>query len=301
MAIPDDNLPFFSIIVPTYNRAKRLPKALNSIISQNFKEFEIIVVDDGSIDNTRDIVNEMATTNTCIKYFFKENEERSIARNYGIMKASGKYISFLDSDDVLYSNHLNVAYDLLRRNNFPEVGHLGFEYITEKGDLISVRNNFDESFKEKLIEENILHGNAIFIRRDIASEINFIPSPHAILSEDWYLWLRLAVRYQFHIDNTVTSAVVHHKERSLNKINPDKLIASTNVIVQYLKRDILFMKEYKSRVSYHFANHYTFLALTLALTKSRRWDTIAYLLTAIRYDPGVIMRKRFLAAAKHWF
>lgn len=297
----NETQPFFSIVVPTYNRAERLRNALDSILDQHYKEFEIIVVDDGSTDNTGEVVNRLASINPCIKYFHKENEERSIARNYGIARASGKYISFLDSDDVLYSNHLTVAHDLLQRNGFPEVGHLGFECIKENGEIILRRNTFDESFKKKLIKENILHGNAIFIRRDIASEVNFIPSPSAILSEDWYLWMRLAARYQFHFDNTVTSAVVQHDERSLMKINPDKLIASTNIVVEYLKRDKPFLKEYHGRVSYHFANHFTFLTLILALSKTRRWDTIRYLARAVWYDPSVIVRKRFLASVKHWF
>ncbi len=301
MDTPEENAPFFSIVVPTYNRAARLHEAINTILAQQFSSYEIIVVDDGSTDNTRLVMSEMVQKNPTIRYFFKDNQERSIARNYGIMRATGKYVGFLDSDDVLYPNHLKVAYELLQRNNFPEVGHLGYEFVDELGNRILVRNSFDSSFKEKLIHENIIHGNAIFIRRDIATEINFIPSSSAILSEDWYVWLRLAARYPFHFDNTVTSAIVQHESRSLMNINPDKLIASTDIIVEYLKKDLPFLNEYKDKIAYHFANHYTFLTLILSLTKARRFDTIKYLLRAIRYDPTVVLRKRFLASVKHFF
>lgn len=293
--------PFFSIIVPTYNRACQLADAVKSIASQQFLDYEVIVVDDGSTDNTKEMMLGIVGENNRIKYYWKQNEERSIARNYGIAKATGKYVGFLDSDDKLYPNHLAVAYELLKRNTFPQVGHLGYELTDSSGKSILIRNNFDESFMERLIHENELHGNAIFIRRDVALAIKFIPSPSAILSEDWYLWLRLASRYPFHFDNTVTSAIVQHNERSLMKIDPDKLIASTNVIVEYLKKDILFLKKYKGKVSYHFANHYTFLTLILSLTKTRRLDTVKYLLWAIGYDPMVIFRKRFLASVKHLF
>jgi glycosyltransferase involved in cell wall biosynthesis len=296
-----EHQPFFSIIIPTYNRSGHLNKAVTSIFAQSRIDFEVIVVDDGSTDNTKAIMLDYQRKDQRIRYFFKVNEERSIARNYGISKSLGKYVCFLDSDDILYSNHFEVAYDLLKRNSFPEVGHLGFKLVDELHNVISVRDNLDESFKSKLIYENILHGNAIFVRRDIANEINFIPSPFAILSEDWYLWLRLAARYPFCFDNTITSAVVQHDERSLMKIDPDKLIASTNIIVEYLKRDKPFLKEYKGKTSSHFANHYTFLSLILALTKSRRYDTIKYLMTSVGYDPMVIFRKRFLASIKHWF
>lgn len=301
MPIPTDHRPFFSVIVPTYNRLKHLVPAINSIFEQDFSNFEVIVVDDGSTDDTRKTLSAMAPDNPRLKYFFKDNEERSIARNYGIMKATGSYVSFLDSDDILYTNHLKVAHDLLTKNNLPEVGHLGYQFINESQKPTLVRNHFDESFKEQLIHENIIHGNAIFIRRDVAQEIKFIPSRAAILSEDWYVWLRLAARYPFYFDNTVTSAVVEHADRSLSNINPDKLIASTNIIVEYLKKDRPFLDAYKGKTDYHFANHYTFLTLILALTKKRRLDTLRFLVKAIGYDPAVVLRRRFLASVKHFF
>src|SRR5690349_14699057 len=164
MAILEGHQPFFSIIIPTYNRAKYLTKSLNSILAQEFSSYEVLVVDDGSTDNSREFITDLSKKNQNIRYFHKENEERSIARNYGIMRASGKYVCFLDSDDILYPNHLAVAYELLKRNSFPEVAHLGYQLVDASGNLISVRNDFDESFKDKLIHENILHGNAIFIR-----------------------------------------------------------------------------------------------------------------------------------------
>ena len=188
MNLPGDKQPFFSIVIPTYNRAEKLVKAVNSILEQEFFRYEIIVVDDGSTDSTQDMVADLINRDNRIKYFFKENEERSIARNYGIMRASGKYVSFLDSDDFLYKNHLTVAHALLEMNAFPEVGHLGFKLVNELGDSILVRSDFDDSFKSRLIVENIFSINSIFIRRDIVTEVNFIPSPLATISEDWYLY-----------------------------------------------------------------------------------------------------------------
>src|SRR5688572_13418292 len=171
----DNNQPFFSVIIPTYNRAKHLVNALNSVLQQELLDFEVIIVDDGSTDDTKLIVTEIANRNSRIKYFYKENEERSIARNYGIMHAIGKYVGFLDSDDILYPNHLKVGYELLSKNNFPEVGHLGYKLIDTAGNTTLTRNSFDASFKDKLIEENVIHGNAIFIRRDVATAVHFIP------------------------------------------------------------------------------------------------------------------------------
>lgn len=291
--------PFFSIILPTYNRSQKLVNACDSIRNQNFTDYEIIIVDDGSTDNTKEVVQEILMTYSNIRYFYKVNEERSIARNFGIEKAEGKYISFLDSDDILYPNHLQVAYSLLQRNNFPEVGHLGFEMIDENGNRLSVVNNLDVTFKEKLIHNNFLHCNAIFIRNDIARQIHFIPSKFAILSEDWYVWLRLAARYPFYFDNTVTSAVIHHKERSLMQIDPDKLILNTQILIKYFKKDNIFLSAYNRLVNYHFANHYIFLSLILAISKGRQLQTLHFLWQAFKYDYSVFFRKTFWAVLKN--
>jgi glycosyltransferase involved in cell wall biosynthesis len=292
-------IPFFSIIIPTYNRAQHLVVAIKSLLQQDFDDVEVLIVDDGSTDNTETVVAQLCKSHSNLKYFYKQNEERSIARNFGIMKARGKYVGFLDSDDIVYSNHLQTAYRLLTTSNFPEVGHLGYQIIDLRGKVLLTRNNFNSLFKNELITENILHGNAIFIRNDIAHIVNFIPSKLAILSEDWFLWLRLASRYKFHFDNTITSAVVEHGGRSLKNIDPDKLIANTEVIVNNLKADRFFLSAYGAKADYHFSNHYTFLSLTLALNKNRKIDSLKYLFTAAKHDILVVFRRRFIATIKH--
>lgn len=289
--------PFFSIIIPTYNRAKYLVTALESVNKQTYHDYEVIVVDDGSIDQTYEVVAEMIKINPRIKYFYKKNEERSIARNYGINLATGRYISFLDSDDIMYANHLAVAFDLLDGSN-REVGHLGFEHVDSLGNVFLRRNDFS-NFREKLIYENVAHGNAIFIRRDVASDVQFIPDRDATISEDWYVWLRLAARYNFAFDPTVTCAVVEHEDRSLRRIEVKKLLASTHLIVQYLKADKVFVSVYRRAVGKNFARHYTLLTLVMA-TSGQPWQsTIKFLWLAARYDPAIIVSRRFLAAVKN--
>src|SRR6187402_5348 len=101
---------FFSIIVPTYNRSGFIKDTIYSLVGQTFKNFEVIVVDDGSTDNTAEIIKELQLTDERIKYFYKTNGERGAARNYGIKKAQGGYITFLDSDDIAYPFALQTAY-----------------------------------------------------------------------------------------------------------------------------------------------------------------------------------------------
>ena len=80
--------------------------AVDSVLNQTYKDWELIVVDDGSTDNTKEIVEEFVKIDKRIKYIFQENKERSAARNNGIKKAKGDWICFLDSDDIYHMNHL---------------------------------------------------------------------------------------------------------------------------------------------------------------------------------------------------
>jgi glycosyltransferase involved in cell wall biosynthesis len=291
--------PFFSIILPTFNRAHYLERPIQSVLEQTFGDFELLIVDDGSTDNTESLVQQ--TKDARIKYFKKNNEERSIARNFGVNVATGQYVCFLDSDDKLHSNHLEVAHNVIVKNNYPEVCHLGFETINENGDQLTRHIDLHVDTENRLIEENIFSCNAIFIRHEIANQYPFINHRMAVISEDWYVWLRLISRFTFCFDPTITSSVIEHNDRSLRNINPDKLIASTNLIIQNLEKDDAFKAKFGKKVNYFFSNQYTLISLVLALTKRRRALVLRYLVKAMKSDLSVARRRRFLASIKHWF
>ena len=110
---------YFSIILPTYNRAQRLPIAIESVLNQTFVDFELIIIDDGSTDNTDTVIHSYSDNR--IKYYRnKENKERCISRNIGIEKASGKYICFLDSDDYHLPFHLEKLHAFILEKKEPE-------------------------------------------------------------------------------------------------------------------------------------------------------------------------------------
>ena len=113
--------PFFSIIIPSYNRAHVLPVTIKSVLHQTYKNWELIIVDDGSIDNTKEVVEKI--NDTRVRYIYQENAERSAARNNGIRNAKGDWICFLDSDDSYKKNHLNNFYkEILKQkasNEYP--------------------------------------------------------------------------------------------------------------------------------------------------------------------------------------
>ena len=101
-----------SVIVPVYNVAKYLPQCLESIICQSYQDLEIIVVDDGSTDESGKICDEYALKDKRIRVYHLENQGLSAARNYGIAKAAGEYIAFLDSDDWIEPDMYKILFDL---------------------------------------------------------------------------------------------------------------------------------------------------------------------------------------------
>lgn len=104
--------PFFSVVIPVYNRADSISKSIESVKSQPFPSFEIVVVDDGSTDDTSKRVEDCSDNR--MVYFFQQNAGVSAARNTGVTKSSGQYLMFLDSDDEMARDFLPKAYDLIR-------------------------------------------------------------------------------------------------------------------------------------------------------------------------------------------
>ncbi|MBK9150508.1 MAG: glycosyltransferase family 2 protein [Saprospiraceae bacterium] len=124
-------MPFFSIIIPTYNRAHIIHRPVKSILAQTFTDWELIVVDDGSTDNTQEIV--MSYNDPRIRYVWQENQERSAARNHGIRLAQGEWICFQDSDDEYLAEHLEVLYEGIKSNPAYKVIRTGLRIITSEG------------------------------------------------------------------------------------------------------------------------------------------------------------------------
>ncbi|HNP48705.1 MAG TPA: glycosyltransferase family A protein, partial [Bacteroidia bacterium] len=111
---------FFSIIIPTYNRWNHLRTAIDSVLAQTFTDFELIVVNDGSTDNTVVNFDKTYNGNSKVRLITQSNQERGAARNNGLKNAAGKYAFFLDSDDIMFKNHLETLYNKIRELKEPD-------------------------------------------------------------------------------------------------------------------------------------------------------------------------------------
>jgi glycosyltransferase involved in cell wall biosynthesis len=289
-------MPFFTIVVPTYNRAHLIGKTIQSILTQDFKDFDVLVIDDGSKDNTAEIMS--GFTDPRIQYIKKENAERGAARNYGAARARGRYVNFFDSDDLMYPNHLRVAFKFLEAKNNPEFLHLAYDHQLDDGTPMGRVDDFDSQTKQVVLFNNKLSCNGVFLRKDIAHAYPFEENRVLASSEDWMLWIKLLCRVELHISNEVTSTVVNHDQRSLRTIAAEKVEARDLLMISLLQRDAEVMKSYGSSFKKFIAERYTFFMLCFSEQKNKKqvWKWGA---AAARIYPPIVFSKRFLASIKN--
>ena len=214
--VPDDKTqaPLVSVVIPTYNSAQYLPETIESVLSQSWQDFEIIIVDDGSTDNTQEVVGGFNSNK--IRYIRQENSGGpSSPRNVGIHHARGKYISLFDSDDLMSSNKLAEAVAFLER--FSDLGLLfaNFEVCNERGDnfpgtFLDEYQTFWDLPKQQVDEkwfiiESAVAYESLFCQNFIGTSGTVIPKA-VFLSvggfdesiagpEDRDMWLRISRRY----------------------------------------------------------------------------------------------------------
>ena len=209
-----------SIIIPTYNRAKFLPRAIESVINQTFKDWELIIVDDGSTDKTSNVVKQYQDNR--IRYIYQENSERSAARNNGIKHAKGKYICFLDSDDYYLSSHLEKLNNFIAETSEPKVMIITNSYIESNNVRKKQLLNYPGQPLPFLFK-NFVTPNMVCIHRDIVQEFKFIEKYKFAYWEDTHFWVRIAIYYPVLYNNNFTCVQVEHEQRSINKIEKHKL------------------------------------------------------------------------------
>ena len=227
--------PTVSVIIPTYNRANLIGKAIKSVLKQTYQDFEIIVVDDGSTDNTGEIIRSFKDKR--VKYIekYKKNKGISVARNIGIKMARGKYFAFLDSDDEWLSEKLSKQIKVLQYES-PEVGavYSNLCYMDENGKNT---NKLRNPKKEGYIYEDLLGKNyvgppsTLLIRKECFHRVGLFDD---LLNaqEDWDMWIRIAKYYRFAL---IKIPLVKYRLHSnqLSKNLGVKIITANRILVKY--------------------------------------------------------------------
>jgi len=164
-----ETIPFFSVIITTFNRAILIQRAINSLIAQIENDWEAIIVDDGSTDNTNTYAYDLCLRDKRFTYFYQTNQGTGKARNSGISLASGAYITFLDSDDEFLPDHLNTRKNILSKNEEIDLlwggaEIIGYPYVPD------INNP-----KAKIHLNECVIGGTFFIKREKIKEIGGFP------------------------------------------------------------------------------------------------------------------------------
>lgn len=188
-----------SVILPTYNRARLLPRAIDSVLGQSFTDFELIIVDDASQDETRAVA--AAAGDERVRYLrLADNRGAAAARNAGIAAARGRYIAFQDSDDV-WGRHKLARQMAAWESAGAETAVIYTQFWRQKGKRRTLFPpavaGLSGDIQEALLWRNVVTTQAALARRDRLLEVGGFDERLPCLV-DWELWLRLAPRYRFH-------------------------------------------------------------------------------------------------------
>ena len=211
----------FSIIIPTYNRAAFLPKAIESVLAQTYTDWELIVVDDGSTDNTREVVSKYSDKR--ITYIYQENSERSAARNNGIAHAKGNYICFLDSDNYMLPNRLEKIVECIASENKTACYYTDIEYVNEQrgSKTLKMGKTYQFPIDVDLLIQDIIATPQICCAAEILRNHQF--NPQLSIGEDMELLFRITNKYPLiYILNQATVVEVEHEGRSVAFANKSK-------------------------------------------------------------------------------
>lgn len=256
----DDKVTSISVIVPIYNIQNWLNKCLASILNQTFKDFEVILVDDGSTDNSDKICEKFIKKDKRFKYFLKKNGGLSDARNYGLNEAKGKYVVFVDGDDFLQKDYLQTLYTNIT-NHSADVAMCNCNIVDDEGEkiamvplpvtgLINGRRFLNCVFYERAGLSYTVVWNKIF-KKDIFSTIRFSKGK---LYEDEFINPKLYWNLEriFVFDRPLYNYVQRQSSIINSSLNRKKVIngieALTKRIIFYKTRDL---ELYKKSISFY--------------------------------------------------
>ncbi|MGM0440987.1 MAG: glycosyltransferase family 2 protein [Elusimicrobiota bacterium] len=238
-------MPYFSVVIPTYNRREFLSKAVESVLEQTFKDFELIVVDDGSTDGTERLIKKYPDKR--ITYLYQENRGVSRARNRGIKEAAGKYIAFLDSDDWWLEEKLEITRKAIEDNPDYGVFHTQEKWY-RNGQLLNQKKRHRKPtgyvFKRCLKLCCISISTAV-VERDLFDKIGMFDE-NLPACEDYDFWLRVAAGHPVYlIDRVLTEKEGGHAgQQSQKYMGMDRF--RVRAITKIMDSGNLSQKQYKN-------------------------------------------------------
>lgn len=198
------NKPSVSVVITCYNYANYVSQAINSVLKQTFNDFEIIIVNDGSTDNTEEVVQEYLGYG-CVKYVYQENSGQANAKNNGIRNSSGEFIAFLDADDIWDKAKLEKQIPLFSDRSVGVV-YSRMRFIDDRENIVKhkIENKYlfprSGSVTKALFFDNFVPFSSSVIRREHLEECGYFDGS-ITMGIDWDLWLRMSIHCKFEYVN----------------------------------------------------------------------------------------------------
>jgi len=218
-------MPKVSVVIPTYNYGKYIEKAIDSVLAQTYKDFEIIVVDDGSTDNTREIIETKYEDK--VRYFYQENKGAPAARNRGIEKSKGEYLVFLDADDYLAPSSLEDRVSILECDGDFAWVYSKWQYVDTNGNVqnkafckapFAFRKKLRGHVFREMLCGTLINTSAVLIRKSSVIEVGGFDECLTAF-QDYDLWLRVSLRHNVEYVDKVLAYVGLH-EGSISSTQP---------------------------------------------------------------------------------
>ena len=238
-------LPLVSVIIPTYNRGWVVKEAIDSVLDQDFSDYELIVVDDGSNDNTREILGAYGKAITVLQ---QSNRGVSAARNRGIAEAAGRLIAFLDSDDLWLPRKLSTQVKFFEENADSVINQTQEIWI-RNGVRVNPKkrhHKFSGMIFERSLALCLVSPSAVMIKKSLFDAVGVFDE-NLPACEDYDLWLRISCRYPVHL---VDSALIFkrggHDDQLSKAAGLDKYRIQS--LMKIIDSDLLTPQQYKAAV-----------------------------------------------------
>ena len=291
-----DKNPFFSVVIATYNRAYWVSKAIGSVLNQTYSNWELIIVDDGSTDNTSEVVESFKDPR--IQYIYQKNQERSAARNNGMDQSTGEYITFLDSDDYYLENHLATFHQRIIAAGSPIAVFFANTYEERDGELAKIPPpQLEVNKRVEFVLVNTIGVPRACLHRDIFNEFQF--NPEFTMAEDTELWVRVLKKYPYYYHNDYTQVYLEHTGRSNDwesALTFQKILEARKKILDHVGVQDASKKVRRSFLAFAYlklAYHYYYAGV-----KGKFFSNI---LPAIFIDPGNRLKEKIYLALTVFF
>lgn len=246
-------MPKVSVIIPAFNAMKYLPKTVESVLDQSFSDFEVIIVNDGSSDETDLWVSRIKDSR--IKLVSQPNQGLAAARNTGIRNCQGEYIAFLDADDLWESTKLEKQVRILEADPQTGLVYTWVAFIDAEGISTGrVFKNCEEgNVWRRLIEHNIVEsGSVAMVRRQCFDMCGVFDQNLRSFVEDWDMWLRIAIHYPFQV---VREPLVYYRQHSTSASRSwEEMERSFEIVIEKTFASVPQNLQNLKQSSYGFAN-----------------------------------------------